>query len=169
MVRKATIQDVSRIAEIIVFGKRVAYRTIFNDDIGSFNELQVINIIDEYRENPGLLEHMLVYDDGIVKGVINRKHIDDCVELYEFYVEPFFKGKGIGRELIQTVISEAKAENIKKLFLWVIKDNLAARKFYEANGFIANGDTCLIEGTTITDMCYELRIAGNKVYIPEVY
>lgn len=28
MLRKATMQDVSRIAEIIVFGKRVAYRPI---------------------------------------------------------------------------------------------------------------------------------------------
>ena len=38
-VRKARKQDISRIAEIIVFGKRVAYRDIFRDDIGSFNEL----------------------------------------------------------------------------------------------------------------------------------
>ena len=49
MIRKATMQDVSRIAEIIVFGKRVAYRPIFNNDVVSFNELQVINLIEEYR------------------------------------------------------------------------------------------------------------------------
>ena len=66
MLRKATMQDVSRIAEIIVFGKRVAYRPIFNNDVVSF-------------------------------------------------------------------------------FLWVIEDNLFARKFYENNGFIASGETCLIE------------------------
>ena len=44
MIRKATMQDVPRIAEIIVFGKRVAYRPIFNNDIVSFNELQVVNL-----------------------------------------------------------------------------------------------------------------------------
>ena len=49
MIRKATMQDISRIAEIIVFGKRVAYRPIFQNDIVSFNELQVINLIEEYR------------------------------------------------------------------------------------------------------------------------
>lgn len=156
MLRKATMQDVPRIAEIIVFGKRVAYRPIFNNDVVSFNELQVINLIDEYRNNPTLVDNMIVYDDGILKGVINRIFIDDDVEVCEFYVEPFFKGNGIGKELIQHVILEARTANKKKIFLWVIKDNLSARKFYESNGFTANGKTCLIEGTTKTDMCYEL-------------
>ena len=156
MIRKATIQDVPRIAEIIVFGKRVAYRPIFNNDVVSFNELQVINLIEEYRSNPALVDNMLVYDDGIIKGVINRSFKDNDVEICEFYVEPFFKGNGIGKQLIQQVILEARKNKRNKIFLWVIEDNLSARKFYENNGFIASGETCLIEGTTKTDMCYEL-------------
>ncbi len=156
MVRKASLQDVSRIAEIIVFGKRVAYRPIFNNDVVSFNELQVINLIEEYRSNPALVDNMLVYDDGIIKGVINRIFKDDSVEICEFYIEPFFKGNGIGKELIQQVILEARTSKKRKIFLWVIEDNLSARKFYENNGFIASGETCLIDGTTKTDMCYEL-------------
>lgn len=59
MIRKATLQDIPRIAEIIVFGKRVAYRTIFNNDVVSFNELQVINIIEEYRNSPGVIDNMI--------------------------------------------------------------------------------------------------------------
>lgn len=39
MIRQADKQDISRIAEIIVFGKRVAYRSIFENDYVSFNEL----------------------------------------------------------------------------------------------------------------------------------
>ena len=156
MVRKASMQDVSRIAEIIVFGKRVAYRPIFNNDVVSFNELQVINLIEEYRSNPALVDNMLVYDDGIIKGVINRIFKDDSVEICEFYIEPFFKGNGIGKELIGQVILEARISKKRKIFLWVIEDNLSARKFYENNGFIASGETCLIDGTTKTDMCYEL-------------
>lgn len=99
---------------------------------------------------------MIVYDDGIVKGVINRKNAGNEIEICEFYVEPFFKGQGIGRQLIQQVISEAKTSGCKRIFLWVIQDNLSARKFYEANGFRANGETCPIEGTTKNDMCYEI-------------
>ena len=156
MIRKATIQDVPRIAEIIVFGKRVAYRPIFNNDLVSFNELQVLNLIEEYRNNPTVVDNMLVYDDGIIKGVINRIFKDNAVEICEFYVEPFFKGNGIGKKLIQQVILEARTNKRNKIYLWVIADNLSARKFYENNGFIPSGETCLIEGTTKTDMCYEL-------------
>lgn len=158
MIRKATMQDVPRIAEIIVFGKRVAYRPIFNNDVVSFNELQVINVVEEYRNNPTLVDNMLVYDDGIVKGVINRVFKEDTVEICEFYVEPFFQGNGIGKKLIQQVILEARMSKKSRIFLWVIEDNLSARKFYENNGFVASGKTCLIEGTTKTDMCYELII-----------
>lgn len=156
MLRKADAKDIPRIAEIIVFGKRVAYRPIFKNDVISFNEIQVVSIAGEYQKNPALLDNMLVYDDGIVKGVINRNLIEDSVEISEFYVEPFFKGNGIGRALIEQVILQTKGSGKKRIFLWVIKDNLTARKFYEANGFHATGETCLIEGTDKTDMCYEL-------------
>lgn len=83
------------------FGKRVAYRPIYQDDNGSFNMIQVGNIIDEYRSNPALLEHILVYDDGIVKGMINWKDCPnggttDEIELYCFYVEPFLRGRESG-------------------------------------------------------------------------
>ncbi len=155
MIRKAQIQDIPRIAEIIVFGKRVAYRSIFNNDFVSFNELQVVDLVKKYHNDLSLIDDMIVYDDGIVKGVINRRYTGEDVELCEFYVEPFFKGNGIGRKLIQYVINEAKNAHMKRMFLWVIKDNSSARKFYEANGFKESGGTCLIEGTTKWDMCYE--------------
>ena len=113
-------------------------------------------LVEEYKKKPTVVDNMIVYDDGIIKGVINRISKDDAVEICEFYVEPFFKGNGIGKELIQQVILEARTSKKNRIFLWVIEDNLSARKFYENNGFIASGETCLIEGTTKTDMCYEM-------------
>lgn len=158
MIRNATLQDIPRIAEIIVFGKRTTYRPIFQDDFGSFNEIQVIKVIEQYRQNPSLLEHMLVYDDGILKGVINRLYTDNAVEICDFYVEPFFKGNGIGKQLLQAVIADARQAQKSKVFLMVLKDNLEARKFYEHNGFQETGETGFIEGTTVADVYYELLL-----------
>lgn len=157
LVRYATKEDVSRIAELLVFGKRVAYRTIFNNDVDSFKNLQVLDVIKEYQSNPYLLENTLLYDDGIVKGIIGKRvsvENQDEIELCDFYVEPVFQGMGIGRKLISHLIREAKAEGRKRIFLWVIKDNLSARKFYELNGFIADGQEKLIDGTQILDKRY---------------
>lgn len=158
MVRHANIEDISRIAEIIVFGKRVAYRPIFQNDEVSFNELQVLDIIEMYQKNPCLLENILVYDDGIVKGIINRQNCGNETELCEFYVEPFFVRGGIGQELMHALIKEAEEEGMKRIFLWVIKDNVNARSFYEKNGFTATGEEKIIDDTPIWDVCYERRL-----------
>ena len=109
MIRQADKQDIPRIAEIIVFGKRVAYRPIFENDYGSFNELQVVNFYEEYNNNPDRLDGMLLYDDGIVKGVIKGHPIDGkTIEITDFYVEPFFVGQGIGTLLIEHLIQQVR-------------------------------------------------------------
>ena len=43
-----------------------------------------------------MIDNFLVYDDGIVKGTINRHNLENETEICEFYVEPFFKRGGIG-------------------------------------------------------------------------
>lgn len=159
-IRQAAKQDIPRIAEIIVFGKRVAYRPIFKNDQVSFNELQVVDLYEEYISNPDMLEGMLLFDDGIVKGVINGQPVDnETIEITDFYVEPFFVGQGIGRLLIEYLIRKVRKEGVHKIILWVIKDNVKARKFYEANGFVNSGETRIIEGTTKDDFRYEYVLA----------
>ena len=69
MIRKATEADASRIAEILVFVKRMKYRPIFQDDVYSFGELQVFPVAKKYI-GAGIIDNMFVYDDGIVKDVI---------------------------------------------------------------------------------------------------
>lgn len=156
MIRQAGKQDIPRIAEIIVFGKRVAYRPIFNNDCVSFNELQVVQLYEEYKNNLDRLDGMLIYDDGIVKGIINGRPIGDKVfEITDFYVEPFFVKQGIGTLLIKYLIQQVRQKGGHKIVLWVIKDNRNARRFYEVNGFIDSGKTCIIEGTTKEDCLYE--------------
>ncbi len=51
-IRKATAADASRIAEILVFTKRMNYRHIFQDDKGSFGELQVLPLAQSYLADP---------------------------------------------------------------------------------------------------------------------
>lgn len=156
MIRQADEQDIPRIAEIIVFGKRVAYRPIFQNDYVSFNELQVVDLYKEYKRNPDVLRGMLLFDDGIVKGIINGQlREENVIEITDFYVDPFFVGQGIGTLLIKQMLGQVKKYGVQKVILWVIKDNVKARKFYEAHGFVDSGETCIIKGTAKEDCCYE--------------
>lgn len=138
MIRKATIDDISRIAEILVFVKRMNYRSIFKDDAVSFGEIQVIPVAKEYSD-PGILDHIWVYEDeGILKGLIRIVN----QEVVELYVDHFFQGQGIGAALIEY----AKEEHDVRL-LWVLEENKSAIRFYESHGFSVTANKELEDGT----------------------
>ncbi len=137
-IRKAESGDLSRIAEILVFAKRMKYRAIFHNDDYSFNELQVVKLVEEYGKSE-VIENIWVYDDGIVKGMIN---IEDK-EVVELYVDYFFWNQGIGARLIEFAKGKYDVR-----FLWVLEKNADAIRFYKAHGFELNGQRQLEEGTT---------------------
>ncbi len=138
MIRKAELKDISRIAEILVFTKRIKYRSIFNNDEYSFNELQVIKVANEFK-NSELLDEVWVYDDGIVKGMI---HLEGK-EIVELYVDYFFWKEGIGSKLV-----EFAKEKFDVKFVWTLEKNEDAIHFYEAHGFNLKGKKQLEEGTS---------------------
>ena len=138
LIRKATIEDISRIAEILVFVKRMNYRVIFRNDAVSFGEIQVIPVAEQYSK-PEILENIRVYEaEGIVKGLIRIVE----KEVVELYVEHFFQGQGIGAELIEFAKKEHDVN-----FLWVLEKNANAIRFYEAHGFHLTDNKKLEEGT----------------------
>ena len=137
MIRKAELRDLSRIAEILVFTKRIKYRSIFHNDEYSFNELQVVKVADEFKD-PELLDKVWVYDDGIVKGML---HLDGK-EISELYVDYFFWKEGIGSKLV-----EFAKEKFNVKFVWTLEKNEDAIRFYEEHGFKLNGKRQLEDGT----------------------
>lgn len=138
MIRKATKEDISRIAEILVFVKRMNYRRIFRNDAVSFGEIQVIPVAEKYSD-PKILENIFVYEaEGIVKGLIR---IEDK-EVVELYVDHFFQGQGIGAELLEFAKKEFDVRS-----LWVLEKNTAAIRFYESHGFHLTDTKKFEEGT----------------------
>ena len=138
MIRKATLEDISRIAEILVFVKRMNYRRIFRNDAVSFGEIQVIPVAEKYSD-PKILENIFVYEaEGIVKGLIR---IEDK-EVVELYVDHFFQGQGIGAELLEFAKKEFDVRS-----LWVLEKNTAAIRFYESHGFHLTDTKKFEEGT----------------------
>lgn len=139
MIRQANKKDISRIAEILVFTKRMNFRPIFHDDQFSFGELQVLRVAQEYLDHPEILNLIWVFDDGIVKGLI---HIAG-EEVKQLYVDHFFEGEGIGGKLLEFAI-----EAFDVRYLWALEKNYRALVFYERHGFRDSGIWQYEEGTT---------------------
>lgn len=55
-------------------------------------------------------------------------------ELYFIYLLDAYHGTGIGQQLFNAVVPEGQP-----LYLWVAEDNPRAHRFYQRNGFVADG------------------------------
>ncbi len=139
MIRKAVVSDASRIAEILIFTKRMNYREIFKNDEVSFGEMQVYPLAKSYIEDADKLANVWVYDDGIVKGML---HIEG-IRIVELYVDTFFENQGIGTELMEFAINKMNCE-----CLWVLEKNKKAIRFYKKFGFKPIGERQKEKGTT---------------------
>ena len=60
----------------------------------------------------------------------------DFGELVSIYLLPEYIGKGYGKALLEATVSELITLGFKDIFLWVLEDNMRARRFYEKAGFV---------------------------------
>ena len=136
MIRKATINDLVRIAEIQVFNYRLFFYPIFKSDEYYFDELQVPTLMKEYETG---IDSLYVYDDGVIKGFIKI----EGTYIARLFVEPVLQNGSIGSRLLEYAVNEHNAD-----YLWTLQKNEKAIRFYERHGFKATGEKKLEDGTT---------------------
>ena len=134
-IRKAEEQDLSRIAEIFIFNYRLNFYPIFKSDEFYFNELQVLNLIESFKNS---LDNIFVYDDGAVKAFIQV----EGNEIKRLFVEPVLQGNSIGSVLLNFAITSLNAN-----YLWALEKNTKELSFYKRHGFILTADKRPEEGT----------------------
>ena len=127
-VRKASMNDLSRIAEIQIFNYRLFFYPIFKSDDYYFNELRVPALMQEYESS---LDSLYVYDDGVVKGFIKI----EGTYIARLFVEPVLQNASIGSQLLEYAIKGHNADH-----LWTLEKNAKAIRFYERHGFTATGE-----------------------------
>ncbi len=102
-IRKARREDISRIAEILIFAKRTAYRPIFQNDPVSFGQMQVLPLANQYLSGQLSLDETFVWEEeGVVKGLADAGQ----GELRQLYVDPFFQGQGVGGALLRFAVEQ---------------------------------------------------------------
>ncbi|MFF3208317.1 GNAT family N-acetyltransferase [Streptomyces sp. NPDC002962] len=143
-----TLTDVDRVCEIRVHGWQHAYRgllpqsyldalSVAEDAVrrrarfGEGGGAGVVNLVAEQAGRVvGWAAHG-AYRDGEV--------LTADAELYAIYVDTEWLGRGVGRALLQESARRAAALGYSRMYLWVLKGNATARRFYERAGFHADG------------------------------
>jgi len=56
-------------------------------------------------------------------------------EIWGIYLLTYYWNQGIGTKLIKWGIEELKSREFKKIYLWVLEENINARRLYKKIGF----------------------------------
>jgi ribosomal protein S18 acetylase RimI-like enzyme len=145
-IRAAQVTDASAIADVHVRSWQHAYTGIVPDEYlaGLDPQQRTPAWADNLRRGPD--EHVLTWvaevDGRIVGFATLGPGRDEDVrrgdrEIYSIYLEPEQWGRGVARDLMRTVVTEAGPNT--RILLWVMADNERAQHFYRRNGFAADG------------------------------
>lgn len=139
-------------------------RRTFHDTFAATNDpddmalhlAQAYGIEQQTRElnDPGITT-LLIENAGtaIAYAQVRNDHVPDCVtdrgaiELWRFYVDREWHGRGIAGRLMERVKAVSRERGAKALWLGVWERNDRARAFYAKCGFVDAGEHIFLFGT----------------------
>jgi L-amino acid N-acyltransferase YncA len=140
-IRKAQPADAAGIATAHVASWQAAYRGIMADEIldGLSVERRAESWWKNLSDETGSSFVLVAEEENGIVGFVSAgpEREGDPVyksEVNAIYLHPSAWRKGIGRQLMHFAAMELLARGLTTMLLWVARDNLASRKFYEALG-----------------------------------
>lgn len=169
--RPAQLSDAHAIACIHVTAWQVAYRGIVPDSY--LSGMQIERYTERWRLRIGKAESeiWLVEIHQAPAGWIafgpsrDQGARSESAEIYAAYVAPDCWSLGIGQALMRGATARLEGNGYASCHLWVLEQNLRARKFYERAGFTPQrgpGMTVTIGTVPLPQIRYE-RPLGNTV------
>jgi ribosomal protein S18 acetylase RimI-like enzyme len=144
LVRRARLEDAAAIAEVHVRTWQAAYEHVFGTE-----RLAAIDVAGRERLARRFVEGeqfdiFLAEDAEGVAGFVATGPPDaedeTRRELYAIYVLPRAWGSAAGRGLMAAALDAMRARGEQAAVLWVLTENPRARRFYEREGWLADGE-----------------------------
>jgi len=169
-IRHATPDDAPAIARIHVTSWQAAYRGQLPDEL--LDGLTTERREAHWREAASWPSHTLLVadDDAGVVGFVSCAATQDLDgdpaatgEVRAIYVDPAAYGRGYGRSLMDRAVEELERRGFRNATLWVLASNDRARRFYEREGWEADGATKVDEFGTVEmrEVRYARRLGGR--------
>ncbi|HVS86328.1 MAG TPA: GNAT family N-acetyltransferase [Gaiellaceae bacterium] len=141
-VRRAVVEDASAIAAVHVGTWQAAYAHVFGAE--RLAGLDVARRAGFWREwiGGGRANVFVAEEEGRVVAFASvgaNEHEPELGELYAIYALPEAWGTGAGPALMAAALDALREAGFAEAILWVLSDNPRARRFYEREGWTADG------------------------------
>lgn len=162
---RATVEHVEEMGLVHACSWQAAYQGIIADDIiAGFTPKKraeiLFNAISSQQE-----EYYLFKVDGTAAGIasLSKSHEQDappCLgEIYSIYFHPSVWGTAAAQAGLEFCIDRLRSLGYTSISIWVLNDNIRARKFYEKHGFTFDGNKKEIEiGKSLLEVRYSKKI-----------
>ncbi len=145
-------------------------RELSASDISSAAEIEKLCFSSPWSESTLLseLQNPLnkfygVFFENTLAGYIGFQTVVDETSVFNVAVAPEFRRNGIGKALVEKMISEAKGAGANVIFLEVRAGNLPAINLYEKEGFVFFGlRKNYYENPTENAFIYRLAFDGSQ-------
>lgn len=134
------------ISRVYAMSWKTAYRQIVPQDyLDHLSETRWVPLLKKEKA------HLLLAIDGgeiigaATYGAAREETYAGWGEIVSLYLLPAYFRKDIGSRLLQRAQKELAGLGYAQIYLWVLTENWAARRFYEANGFHCSGDMITYE------------------------
>nr|WP_324603551.1 GNAT family N-acetyltransferase [Pseudanabaena biceps] len=113
------------------------------------NSKPVVTVWDGDR----LIGHARATSDGIYRATI-----------FDVVIHPDYRGSGLGRKLVQTVLAHPHICNVERVYLMTTNQ----QKFYEQIGFQQNSSTTLVLFNNALDNSIDIALDGDRPMATEL-
>ncbi len=163
MVRPATLNDATAIAQVHVSSWRSTYRGLLPDDF--LASLSDAGYTERWKRviAEGTSRVYVAEDAGDVVGFASagRERAGEEGyegELYAIYVLDDAQRRGFGRELVRASVGGLRELGLADMIIWVLRDNQPARAFYERlGGAYVRSQPITIGSATLEEVSYGWR------------
>ena len=168
-IRDAVEADVEGIARVHVQAWRESYKDFLSPEaLAGMSVEERMQMWQGAFAHPNPKARLLVAEGadgeivGFARGAPVRPKEPDLLatntEIFAIYLLDKVKRQGIGRRLMAGVFDHLAAQGFRSAGLWVLRENLPARRFYEAlGGKLGPEQSFDLRGQTVTEVAYRFE------------
>lgn len=139
-IRKADLNDIYTISKIYALSWKKAYIGMVSQKyLDELKEDFWVEVLEDWIKNSNFSIYLLCENEkpiGCIScGKSREEQFSDWGEIPSFYLLPQYFNKGYGKLLLEKALFSLKNEGYQNIYLWVLRENLRSRHFYEKNGF----------------------------------